>query len=491
MPPGYLYVLLNPAHDGLLKIGRTARDPRTRVNELSAATGVPTPFILAYYVETAACDTLEQIVHRSLTDRGYRYAANREFFTAPLHEAIKVILSALQDLPDVDLAPDAPVEIEPSAPLWTEAFRQAEAAYHGWGDELEDKAEALRRYEQAAALGGSQALFKLGQMYLDGDGCRPDENRAVDYFKQGRSTGEARCDAELALYFAAKGHAENARKCWASYFSVATLPDNYEKFQLPFYVGRYVENGLFDQPAVKAIQSGAAYILKHFEGLEAFFIAAGDPGTAALMESRRLDVQYLLEHGTVVPPRRTVSVGLHIEKSGGHIALTFSLIDFELFTNLFTIWQGKPASEVARTLYRTAQAQYADLKLQVASTERDPGNGMQRLSWREMQILAETKDGKESAENVNLRGGDSVVWLISYTLDAEIMVKEVVIEFEAPPPFKQNILRWQKTFQASMPNIESGPSLRTPLHRTVSYVVHVIGDSKEERLRQVASLTFQ
>src|SRR5688572_6679317 len=46
--PGYLYVLINPSLPGLVKIGKTNRDPEQRAAELSAATGVPTPFVLVY-----------------------------------------------------------------------------------------------------------------------------------------------------------------------------------------------------------------------------------------------------------------------------------------------------------------------------------------------------------------------------------------------------------------------------------------------------------
>jgi hypothetical protein len=44
MSVGYIYILSNPAMQGLLKIGVTSRDVRERVTQLSAATGVPKPF---------------------------------------------------------------------------------------------------------------------------------------------------------------------------------------------------------------------------------------------------------------------------------------------------------------------------------------------------------------------------------------------------------------------------------------------------------------
>src|SRR6185369_11781349 len=39
--PGFVYALINPSMTGLVKVGRTERDPTGRAHELSSATGVP------------------------------------------------------------------------------------------------------------------------------------------------------------------------------------------------------------------------------------------------------------------------------------------------------------------------------------------------------------------------------------------------------------------------------------------------------------------
>ncbi len=56
---GYIYILINPSMVGLVKIGKTTRDHKDRVNELSSATGVPTPFILIYQEYFDDCSTAE------------------------------------------------------------------------------------------------------------------------------------------------------------------------------------------------------------------------------------------------------------------------------------------------------------------------------------------------------------------------------------------------------------------------------------------------
>jgi hypothetical protein len=47
---GYIYILINPSLEGLIKVGKTTRDPIDHAVELSKATGVPTPFIVAYHI---------------------------------------------------------------------------------------------------------------------------------------------------------------------------------------------------------------------------------------------------------------------------------------------------------------------------------------------------------------------------------------------------------------------------------------------------------
>jgi hypothetical protein len=90
--PGYIYALINYSMPGLVKIGRTTRAPSERGTELSAATGVPTPFVLLLDVLVPDAEAAEAQVHRILEQRGYRVADNREFFTAPPSEVIRLLL---------------------------------------------------------------------------------------------------------------------------------------------------------------------------------------------------------------------------------------------------------------------------------------------------------------------------------------------------------------------------------------------------------------
>ena len=85
---GFVYVLTNPCFQDRVKIGKSDRDPRTRVLELNT-TGVPEPFALEYFAAVENHHEAERMLHRVLGDR--RPNRQREFFTVPVHEAIATI----------------------------------------------------------------------------------------------------------------------------------------------------------------------------------------------------------------------------------------------------------------------------------------------------------------------------------------------------------------------------------------------------------------
>jgi len=87
---GFVYVMSNPSlSEGLLKIGKSDKDPtKYRVDELQT-TGVPEPFKVEYYAFIDDPDALERTVHSLLSKT--RHSANREFFKCSIEEAVKCI----------------------------------------------------------------------------------------------------------------------------------------------------------------------------------------------------------------------------------------------------------------------------------------------------------------------------------------------------------------------------------------------------------------
>ncbi len=89
MTHGYVYILINSSLAGMVKIGRTIRDSQARARKLFA-TGVPTPFEVAFEVFSNDHEGLEAEMHARLVD--YRVNKNREFFHYPLLEAINLLI---------------------------------------------------------------------------------------------------------------------------------------------------------------------------------------------------------------------------------------------------------------------------------------------------------------------------------------------------------------------------------------------------------------
>jgi TPR repeat protein len=166
--PGYVYVLINVSMQGLVKIGRTQRDPDERARELSTATGVPTPFVLVFDAYFQDCARAEAYVHAVLESKNYRVTSNREFFVAPVKEAILAIQAAETllssgSIPDEVSAPSETASSSDEAP-WKPILELAEAAETGLEGTLQDHGEALRLYKQAAKLGSAEAC--VGAAYI-------------------------------------------------------------------------------------------------------------------------------------------------------------------------------------------------------------------------------------------------------------------------------------------------------------------------------------
>ncbi|MEW8146619.1 MAG: GIY-YIG nuclease family protein [Candidatus Thiodiazotropha endolucinida] len=88
MNSGYVYILINESMPGLIKIGKTKRDSRSRARELFK-TGVPAPFQVAFEVFCDDHEEVEKEVHDELED--FRVNSSREFFKYPIDKAIRLL----------------------------------------------------------------------------------------------------------------------------------------------------------------------------------------------------------------------------------------------------------------------------------------------------------------------------------------------------------------------------------------------------------------
>ncbi len=83
---GYVYCLTNESIPGLVKIGKTSRDPQERAAEISSSTGVPTPFTLKWSREVGNMNKAESDLHAALGQ--YRLSKRREFFRCTPAQAL-------------------------------------------------------------------------------------------------------------------------------------------------------------------------------------------------------------------------------------------------------------------------------------------------------------------------------------------------------------------------------------------------------------------
>ena len=91
-----VYVLINEAMPGLVKIGCTTDDLAARVRALFG-TGVPLPFEIFYACEVSDCRLVERHMHDAFGD--HRVSKSREFFRiAPERVKAALQIGAIREI---------------------------------------------------------------------------------------------------------------------------------------------------------------------------------------------------------------------------------------------------------------------------------------------------------------------------------------------------------------------------------------------------------
>ena len=145
MPRGYIYVLSNAAMPGLLKIGKSERNPSEfRAIELYT-TGVPEPFRLEYYMRVDDYHAAEKRAHDHFLDK--RPNRTREFFRISVAEALIGLRSICLEREEWTHAiSQEQLEREKRRLWWKESNRVRKEEFEkGW--ELRRKAEEAERRE--------------------------------------------------------------------------------------------------------------------------------------------------------------------------------------------------------------------------------------------------------------------------------------------------------------------------------------------------------
>ncbi|HRD77672.1 MAG TPA: hypothetical protein PK264_17340, partial [Hyphomicrobiaceae bacterium] len=89
-----------------------------------------------------------------------------------------------------------------------------------------DVAEAVRWYERAAEKGTTDAMFRLGEMSLDGIGMGRDDGAAFKWFERGAKAGHPRSKAMLGyLYETGRGTTASLMRAASLYAEAAAAYD--------------------------------------------------------------------------------------------------------------------------------------------------------------------------------------------------------------------------------------------------------------------------
>ena len=82
---GFVYILSSPDH-AFLKIGATRKHPIQRAKEVSAGTGVPRGYRLAYFRDYEDAFTAERLIHEAFA--ACRVNESREFFEVAVADVV-------------------------------------------------------------------------------------------------------------------------------------------------------------------------------------------------------------------------------------------------------------------------------------------------------------------------------------------------------------------------------------------------------------------
>lgn len=224
---GYVYIMMNPSYNGMIKVGKTTKDPDERAKELSSATGVATPFIVVFKRLFNNCHTAEKIAHGILEERGCRVNDSREFFAIDIPDAINVILQIPDEEyyeEDDDLF-EGKEEIDED--LGEYFYDMGEKYYFGYDDTFVDEDVALLYYEKSASLGYSRAYEKMGEVWEGKD----DERKALSCYKEGVNNSCFSCYAKLGRIYMRRSsefyHEDNANLAWKKYFEYLDVCSEY------------------------------------------------------------------------------------------------------------------------------------------------------------------------------------------------------------------------------------------------------------------------
>lgn len=237
---GYVYVMINPSLEGMVKIGKTTREPEERAKELSSATGVATPFIVVYKRQFNNCHLAEKLIHTVLSDNGFRVNDQREFFSIDVTTAINLLMK-MEDVESDYCEQEA--ETTSNEGLAESYYRKGDCYYYGFDNTFEDPDMALSCYQKAADLGCTEAYERIGDIWHNE---KFNVAKAIQAYKKGAESGAFWCYAWLAFIYGVEPdyqNEHNEKLAWDIFFQKADSSIPYistpEAFDDTIFLGVY------------------------------------------------------------------------------------------------------------------------------------------------------------------------------------------------------------------------------------------------------------
>ncbi|MDN5044903.1 GIY-YIG nuclease family protein [Aliarcobacter butzleri] len=300
---GYIYVLMNPSIKDMVKIGKTTRIPEERAKEISSATGVPTPFVVAYDAYFESCTKAEKFVHTYLEHQGYRVSSNREFFEIPIPDAINAVLEAKSHFGEFN-KPNSDENIntfENSNLSFEELENLANKYMTGIDDNyIEDEKKAVEYYEKAIKLGSLNSLHELGKYYANigilrlDDNAKHDFTKAINYYeKYLEKKNSTSVYIDLANVYQFKNETKNALKIYNKMFKDKRNInlDTFSKMKFYFDINYMLYSDLsLDNILSKELEKNFSFnidiIDKLYENMKSLFLACEDSLTESLEDDK-------------------------------------------------------------------------------------------------------------------------------------------------------------------------------------------------------------
>jgi len=162
---GTVYVLTNPAMQGLVKIGKTTRDVSLRLADLYT-TGVPLPFECEYAAKVKDVDETEKAFHEAFEPS--RINTKREFFEIKPSQAIAVLrLMAIEDVTPTVQDEANKVDIEGTASAeYYKRKRRPTFNFFMMGLKEGDVLKFSRNDETCTVLNGRQVSYQGEAWFL-------------------------------------------------------------------------------------------------------------------------------------------------------------------------------------------------------------------------------------------------------------------------------------------------------------------------------------